>query len=470
MNLIYMGAGFVGACSAAVSADSGHNVLAYDINSDRISKLSSKDPAIINGCLHEEGLAELIIKYSNTLKFSTDHKLLTDSLETCDAVYMCLPTPEKPDGSSDLSAFKKATTDLAILMSKRNNKEQSKHIIIINKSTVPIRTIDLTKKIMKENGAENFGIASNPEFLVEGQAIYDSIHPTRVVIGAESEKDFKIIRKIYQRFYDSPNITYIEMNPYEAAATKLLANSALFAKIAYTYAVAGRACEVFPNMTYENIRKGLATDPRIGKWGLYNSLYAGGSCLIKDAQSLSYQLEKEGVNTDFLHQVLNANDYQLSHFIERAETEAGFSFNNKTIAVLGLSFKQDTNDIRHSGAIGVVKSLLGSNVKEIKAFDPVAMEDFKKLFNTDDNEINSRISYHANPAEALKGTDCLILCTDWPAFRTIGETAMKTTKPPYLIMDGRRMLAHNYDELSESGYTIIAIGSPLIGKNFGEIK
>lgn len=463
MHLVYMGAGFVGACSAAVSADSGHSVMAFDINEKKIADLSSGDPARITGCLHEEGLAELILQHRSKLSFTADLKALELAMDSVDAIFMCLPTPEKENGESDLSYFKKASEMLAELMVKRNGGEQSNRILIINKSTVPIRTVDLTRGIMDEAGVTNYGVASNPEFLVEGQAVYDSIHPKRVVVGAETEADFKTLRKIYQRFYDSSNVTYQEMNPYEAATVKLLSNTALFNRLAYTFSVVGRICELYPELNYEQIRNGIISDSRIGKWGFYDSLYAGGSCLIKDAMSLAYQIEIEGGDPSFIHSILEANTAQITRFYGRAETEAGVDFHGKTVTLLGLSFKQGTNDMRHSGALHLIRNLLGAGVNKIRAFDPAAMEACRAVFDPEKDSLYERIEYCEDEKAALTGADVVFLVTDWPEFRTAADAILDTCKP-CLVMDGRRIIAHRYEDLVDRGFSVIAVGSPLMEK------
>lgn len=462
MHLIYMGAGFVGACSAAVAADSGHKVLAYDIDRKKIARLSSDNPEEIRSALHEEGLAELILQHRDKLKFSCDEQELTAKLEVADAIFMCLPTPERPDGSSDLSYFIKATERLGELLAKRNNGTQSKRVVLINKSTVPIQTVDLSHQLLDAKGVKNYGIASNPEFLVEGQAINDSIHPSRVVVGAENETDLITLRKIYQRFYDASTVAYIEMNPYEAAAAKLLSNTSLFAKLAYTFSVAGRLCEVMPHLNYEQVRKGITSDPRIGRWGFYDSLYAGGSCLIKDAQSLAYQMKEYGGNPDLILQYLQENENQVSRFVERAEEEAGFSYTGKRIALIGLAFKQSTNDTRHSGSLKVLRYLLGAGAAEIMAHDPAAMPECRALFDPEQDEIYQRISYHENEAAAIQGADAVIIGTDWPEFRTLADDILELCRPGTLVMDGRRLLSHRYADLTAAGMTVVAVGSPVM--------
>ncbi len=464
MQILYVGGGFVGTCSAAVSADSGHTILIYDINTDRIQKLSSNDRDTIESCLHEEGLAELLIRNRSRIQFTDAIEIVHEFVNDVDIVFMCLPTPEKFDaeGETDLSYYESAVKTLGPLLAKRNNGNQEKRLVIVNKSTVPIRMIDYTEKLFREQGVDNFGIVSNPEFLVEGKAVKDSIHPDRVVVGANTEEDFVIMRHLYQRFCDSNTVAYIEVNPYEAACGKLLANFLLFNRVVTAYDVVGRTCEYFSNVGYESVRKILASDPRIGNWGLYNSLFAGGSCFIKDAASLAHQLEQSGTHAHLIRGILDANIFQRDHFFGRAETEAKFEWTGKKVSFLGLSFKQATNDIRNSGAIGVIHELLGVGVQDIRVYDPAAMEEAKKYFSESKNELYRKIIYCKNENEALENTQACIIATDWPQFKTLSESLLSTTHTPYLIMDGRRVLQRTYAELQEKGYDIIAVGSPFI--------
>ena len=201
MNILYMGSGFVGACSAAVSADSGHNTLVYDIDESKIKLLSSNDRDTIQSCLFEDGLGDLLIRNKERIKFTTDYNLVIDFLDHCEAIFMCLPTPEIGEtGESNLTYYFEAAEKLALNLAKRNGGEQSQYVVLVNKSTVPIDMINHTAEMMDSAGVKNYGVVSNPEFLVEGKAIEGSLHPDRVVVGACDEKDLLIMRRVYQRF------------------------------------------------------------------------------------------------------------------------------------------------------------------------------------------------------------------------------------------------------------------------------
>lgn len=457
MNILYIGSGFVGACSAAVSAASGHNVLVYDIDENKIKMLGSGDRDTIESCLYEKGLGDLLVRNSERIQFTTDYIKVEAFLDNCDAVFMCLPTPEIGEtGESNLTYYFNAAKDLSQALLKRNQSKQEKYVVIVNKSTVPIDMVDKTQEILSEIGVKNYGVVSNPEFLVEGKAVEGSLKPDRVVVGAWKQEDFDVMRKIYQRFFDDPSIQYLEVNPKEAAAGKLLANFYLFNKLQICFDVIGRTCETFSELSFEQLRKILTSDPRIGSWGFYDSLYAGGSCFIKDARSLAHQLQTSGQDADLVNETYLANRKQLQTFIGRAEKN-GFDWVDKKVALLGLAFKRDTNDIRNSPSIDIVNFLIGKQVKEINCFDPAAIPMFKNIFPE-----SEQIKYLSNELEAIKNADVIIIATDWPQFRGLADVLVNEKNNKPLIMDGRRMLQHRYSDLVAGGFTVIAVGSPLM--------
>lgn len=457
MYILYIGSGFVGACSAAVSAGSGHKTLVFDVDENKIKKLSSGDRDIIQSCLFEENLGDLIVRHKDFIEFTTDYKKVENFLDEVDAIFMCLPTPEIGEtGESDLSFYVKAAEKLAEALIKRNNGKQTKYTIIVNKSTVPIDMVDQTEKIMSIKGVKNFGIVSNPEFLVEGKAMQGSLHPDRVVVGATKEQDFLIMRQIYQRFFSSSSVQYLEINPQEAAAAKLLANFVLFNKLAVCFDVVGRTCETFGGIKFENVRKILTSDPRIGNWGMYDSLYAGGSCFIKDARSLSHQLQTAGQDAVLVNETYLANKRQLELFIGRAEKEALFDWNDKIICLLGVAFKQDTNDVRNSPSLDIVNFLLEKSVREIKIYDPAASDSFKKAFPGCE-----KITYYNSEEPAMEDVGVIIIATDWAQFRSLGNKILNLKNRP-LIMDGRRMLSSDLSNLQQAGFDIIMVGSQFV--------
>jgi len=461
MKILYIGSGFVGACSAAVSAASGHQVLVFDVDKNKIEKLGSGDRDVIESCLFEKGLGDLLVRNADRIHFTADYSKATDFLDACDAIFMCLPTPEIGEtGESDLSYYSEAAKKLAENLVKRNAGKQEKYLVIINKSTVPIDMVDQTKKIMDAAGVKNYGVVSNPEFLVEGKAIDGSLHPDRIVVGAWNQKDFEIMRQVYQRYFDSTNVKYIEVNPKEAAAGKLLANFYLFNKLALCFDVMGRTCESFSEVSFESIRKIFTSDPRLGDWGFYDSLYAGGSCFIKDSRSLSHQLKLTGQDASIVNETYSANARQLQVFMDRAKKDAGVDWKDKKVALLGTAFKRDTNDIRNSPSINVVKRLLEDKVKAVHCYDPAALDMFKKVYPPSETVI-----YFSDEFSAIKDADVIIISTDWPQFRGVADIIIAELKTMPLVMDGRRILQNRYLELQNAGFDIIAVGSPFIKGN-----
>lgn len=457
MNILYIGGGFVGACSAAVSADSGHKTLVYDIDSKKIEQLGSKNRDIIEQCLFEDGLGDILVRNSDRIRFTDDYTEVSAFLDDCDAVFMCLPTPEIDEtGESDLGFYKRAAAQLGQALKKRNEGMQEKYVVIVNKSTVPIDMADVANQLLEAESVKNFGVVSNPEFLVESKAIEGSIRPDRVVVGATQEKDFEIMRRVYQRFYDSATVQYLEVTPREAEAGKLLANYYLFMKIVACFDVIGRVAETFDGIHFENVRSIITADKRISNWGFYNSLYAGGSCLIKDARSLSHQLQTAGKEAVMVNEVYLGNKRQLEFFLSRFENETQMQWDGKKVVILGLSFKQNTNDVRNSPSFDIVRFLLDKSVGSITLSDPIANEPFKQWAPQ-----SEKLHYVLQEKEAIKDADVVIIATDWPQYKSLVSDILELENRP-IIMDGRRMLSHRYEELRQHGCSIIAVGSPFL--------
>src|SRR3990170_3439454 len=402
MKIIVVGTGYVGLVHAAVCSEYGHEVYAYDNDLEKVNAFSTGKAENIESYVNEPGLSNIIREtLGRYLFFSTDFESIA---EGSDVIFLCLPTPPNLDGSTDLSIYNAAAELMAQILVRRRDKRR---VVIVNKSTVPIGTVRHLQKILSQHKVPNFGIASNPEFLAEGTAVDQARRPDRVVVGCDYEEDFKNLRRLYSQF-----VNHV----------------------------------------------------RISTWGSFVSNGAGGSCFGKDIRSLIYQLRRLDVDTKMLEASYEVNEYQKIYLVERAITEAGFEFNNKTVAVLGLAFKKQTNDMRDASSIRVIESLLGKGVVKIKAYDPLAIEAAKSVFSPLKNILFEKIVYCQTPKEALEGSHAVFISSDCDEFRGLSGTIENVVNFPYLIIDGRRMIP-DYQELINKGYDYLAVGASFIRGN-----
>ena len=456
MKILVVGTGFVGLTHAAVCSEYGHQVYAYDIDSARIEAYRSGRREAIEAYVNEPELANVIAEnLDRHLFFVTEVEPIIEGVEV---VFLCLPTPPLRSGATDMSYYMKAVDHLAQVLARRQNKRR---VVLVNKSTVPIGSARRLLKVLHEHRVPNAGVASNPEFLPEGSAVERSRKPDRVVVGADTPEDFELLRRVYPQFVDHVRIRYIETTPETAEAIKYVANTLLLTYISFWNGVGARLAETFDNIDMSQLKQGVTADDRISTWGSFVSNGAGGSCFGKDIQSLIYQLSRHGKSTDLLRSVYQINEYQKSYLIERALHEANFDFNEKTVALLGLAFKKRTNDMRDSSALRVVQGLLGLGVKSIRAYDPLAMDEARSYFRPQQNRLYEKISYHRSARMALEGSDALFISTDWEEFRGLSSEIEQTVRPPYLIVDGRRMIS-DFSTLVDAGYTYLAVGSKVL--------
>jgi len=457
MKIVVVGTGFVGLPHAAVLSEYGHQVYAYDIDEERIEAYKTGNREQIERYVNEPGLIDAIEETAGQYLFFTTE--LEPIIDGTDIIFMCLPTPPKRDGSTDLSYYMNAAHHLGELLA---NRADQKRVVLVNKSTVPIGTARLLQKILNEHSVPNFGVASNPEFLAQGGAVEGSRRPDRVVVGADTQEDLELLRRVYSQFVNHVRIRYLETTPETAEAIKYVANTLLLSYISFWNGVGARLGESYPNIRMEDLKIGVTSDERISTWGSYVSNGAGGSCFGKDIQSLIYQLNRAGRSTDLLQAVYNINEYQKTYLIDRAVHEAGFNFNNKKVALLGLAFKKRTNDMRDASSLKAVESLLARGVSEIRAYDPLAMGEAQwRWFNPEQNHLFERITYHETAREAIAGSDALFISTDWEEFRGLSSTIEQTVQPPYLVIDGRRMLP-DYRQLVTKGYEYLSVGDVLL--------
>ena len=453
MRIIVAGTGYVGLVHAAVCSEYGHEVYAYDIDTEKIDAFSSGRSDQIEKYVNEPGLTNIIREtLHKSLFFSADLKSIIDGT---DAIFMCLPTPPNIDGSTNLTFYDAATAYIAEALASRKDKRR---VVIVNKSTVPIGTGRHLQDIMNAHGVENFGVASNPEFLAEGSAVVDARKPDRVVVGCDFDEDFKILGRVYSQFVNHVRIKYIQTTPETAEAIKYVANTMLLTYISFWNGVGAKIGENMPNVEIDDLRLGVTADERISTWGSFVSNGAGGSCFGKDIASLIYQLRRANVSTKMLEASYEVNEYQKVYLVDRAITEAGFKFNNKNVAVLGLAFKKHTNDMRDASSIKVIETLLGKGVAAIHAYDPLANESAKQEFDPSKNILFEKIRYFESAREAIQDSHALFISSDCEEFRGFSRTIEDTVKPPYLVMDGRRMIP-DYDELISKNYSYLAVGS-----------
>lgn len=453
MKIIVAGTGYVGLVHAAVCSEYGHEVYAYDIDADKIKAFSTSQTEEIEKYVNEPGLTNIIKETLGKYLFLTSD--LNSILEGTDAIFMCLPTPPNLDGSTNLTFYNAAAENIAMTVAKRKNKRR---LVFVNKSTVPIGTARHLQEIMDTHGVENFGVASNPEFLAEGTAVAQARSPDRVVVGCNYEEDFKILRRVYSQFVNHVRVKYIETTPESAEAVKYVANTLLLTYISFWNGVGAKIGEKYPNVKIDDLRLGVTSDDRISTWGSFVSNGAGGSCFGKDIASLIYQMRKVNVSTKMLEASYEVNEFQKVYLIDRAITEAGFQFNNKTIAVLGLAFKKHTNDMRDASSIKVIESLLGKGVARIKAYDPLAIESAAAEFSISKNILFEKIDYFHTAKEALEGSHALFVSSDCEEFRGLSRTIEESVKPPYLVMDGRRMIP-DFEEMVAKGFSYLAVGA-----------
>jgi len=453
MKIIVAGTGYVGLVHAAVCSEYGHEVYAYDIDADKIKAFSTGQTEEIEKYVNEPGLTNIIKETLGKYLFFTPD--LNSIIEGTDAIFMCLPTPPNLEGSTNLTFYNAAAENIAMTVAKRKDKRR---IVFVNKSTVPIGTARHLQEIMDTHSVENFGVASNPEFLAEGTAVAQARSPDRLVVGCDYEEDFKILRRLYSQFVNHVRVKYIETTPESAEAIKYVANTLLLTYISFWNGVGAKIGEKYPNVKIDDLRLGVTADDRISTWGSFVSNGAGGSCFGKDIASLIYQMRKVNVSTKMLEASYEVNEFQKVYLIDRAITEAGFQFNNKTIAVLGLAFKKHTNDMRDASSIKVIESLLGKGVAKIKAYDPLAIETATAEFSISKNILFEKIDYFHTAKEALEGSHALFVSSDCEEFRGLSRTIEESVKLPYLVMDGRRMIP-DFEEMVAKGFSYLAVGA-----------
>ena len=428
MNIAIIGTGYVGLVTGTCLAELGNNVICVDNNRSKIESLKRGHITI-----YEPGLAELVRrnKRQKRLIFTTNIK---DAVKRSLVIFIAVNTPPKPNGEADLTFVENVTKSVA--------ESMTSYKLIVEKSTVPIETGTWVKRTMKINSKKEipFDVASNPEFLKEGSAIEDFMHPDRIVIGVESKKAKEILLKLYEPLNAPMVVTNIE----SAEIIKHASNSFLATKISFINAVSN-ICER-SGADIEEVAKGMGMDKRIGRSFLNAGIGFGGSCFPKDLRAFVHIAEKLGYSFNLLREVGSINEWQKGLFIKKIKDNI-WNLEKKTIGVLGLSFKPETDDIRQSPAINIIGELLSYDVK-IKVYDPEAMDKAKKELK--------KVLFCKDPYEVARKSDCLLIMTEWDEFRKLDLSRIKILLKQPLIIDGRNI--YKPKEMKRLGFKYISIG------------
>ena len=439
MNITIIGSGYVGLVSGSCFAEMGNHVTCVDIDPIKIEKLN-------NGIIpiYEPGLEGMVLKNvkNKTLFFTTN---LNEPLENCDVAFIAVGTPMGEDGSADLK--------YVLSVAKSIGKSMQKRLIVVDKSTVPIGTADKVKfTIQKELDSRGsnleFDVVSNPEFLKEGAAIADFMKPDRVVIGANSEVAFKIMKQLYSPFFKTHD-RIITMDIRSAEMTKYAANAMLATKISFMNEIAN-ICEKV-GADANQVRIGIGSDKRIGYNFIYPGAGYGGSCFPKDIKALTKIAKENDYNAKLITAVEEVNDAQKLVIAQKIVNRFGENLNGFVFGVWGLAFKPDTDDMREAPAIYVIKELVKRGA-HIKAYDPKAIPEAKDQYLKD----VKNISYVDSKYDALKESDALVLLTEWKEFRSPDFSRIKLLLKNPMIFDGRNQ--YNTNDLKEIGIKYYQIG------------
>lgn len=427
MDICIVGAGYVGLTTAAVLADMGHTVYCVDVDVNRIAKLQA---GIIP--IYEPGLADMIKKNQTRkhLFFDTDSKR---HMENCAVIMIAVGTPSANDGSADLVYVKHVIADLSQAI-------QSPKIIIL-KSTVPPGTADWVEAELQQQGvdAHLFAIVSNPEFLREGTAIEDTVHPDRIVIGAKSNEAAIKVKEIYQ----SLQTEYLLTNRLEAELIKYASNAFLATKISFINEIA-RICDAY-NADITEVARGIGMDKRIGAKFLHAGLGYGGSCFPKDVNALHYAAASKNIKLDILPAVKKINSSQLNIYLNKITHALGERLETPRIAVWGATFKENTDDIRYSQAIALMKKLTAKGY-QVHAYDPLVSPKLPSVV------------WYSNPYEAVRQADLLVIATAWASFLEADWSRVKGLMKSPIIVDGRNCL--NKINIEAYGFEYIGVGRP----------
>jgi len=439
MNLTVIGTGYVGLVSGTCFSEMGNRVTCIDIDENKIEKLKK---GIIP--IYEPGLESMVLKNVElgNLHFSTQ---LGDGLKKAEIAFIAVGTPMGDDGSADLQ--------YVLAVAKQIGQEMQQPLIVVDKSTVPVGTGDkvkatIQKELDKRGVNISFDVVSNPEFLKEGAAIGDFMKPDRVVIGAESEKAIKKMNDLYSPFLLNTG-RFISMDIRSAEMTKYVANTMLATKISFMNEVSN-ICELV-GADVNQVRIGIGSDNRIGYSFIYPGCGYGGSCFPKDVKALKKAAQENGYEAKIIGAVELVNDNQKLVIANKVIKRFGENLSGKTFAMWGLSFKPETDDMRESPSIYVIRELVKKGAK-IQAYDPKAMNEAQHFYLKDINEV----SYYKSKYDTLKNADAMILLTEWKEFRSPDFEELKVQMKNPIIFDGRNQ--YSSLGLEQKGFEYFQIG------------
>lgn len=431
MRISVVGTGYVGLVTGTCFAETGNHVTCVDIDESKVESLR-------NGIIpiYEPGLEILFERNTRQgrLEFTTS---LDEGIKDAEVIFLALPTPPGEDGSADLKYILKVSEDLGPLLES--------YVVIVDKSTVPVGTAEkVTARIAKHAKVE-FDVVSNPEFLREGVAVDDFMKPDRVVVGTESEKAKKVMDELYAPLVRQGN-PVIYMDERSAELTKYAANSFLATKITFMNEIANLCDRLGADV--DMVRKGIGTDSRIGKRFLFSGIGYGGSCFPKDVQALAKSSSEADYDFKILNAVMDINSAQKTILIPKIKDYFKGELKDKTIAIWGLAFKPNTDDIREAPALYNIDTLLAQGAK-VQVFDPEAMENVEALYG-------DKVTFCQDQYEALINADALLIVTEWPVFRTPEFKTIKSSLKTPVIFDGRNL--YDVSHMDELGFDYFSIG------------
>ena len=428
MKIAVIGTGYVGLVTGTCFAETGNNVICVDINTTIVEKLNAGQITI-----YEPGLEKLFLRNQKEgrLHFTTSLKA---GIEGAQIIFLALPTPPGEDGSADLKYILGVAHDLGGMIDPKG------YVVIVDKSTVPVGTADKVKAAILKTDAnlsEAFDVVSNPEFLREGVAVDDFMKPDRVVIGTGSEKAKKMMNELFIPFVRQGN-PIIFMDEKSAELTKYAANAFLATKISFMNEIA-QLCERL-GADVDMVRKGMGSDERIGRRFLFPGIGYGGSCFPKDVQALAKSAGEAGYDFKLLEAVMLVNKKQKQHLLPKIKNWFQNDLKGKKIALWGLAFKPNTDDIREAPALDIIEALLEAGA-QITAYDPEAMKNVKQL-------LGDRIQFSDRQYDALIDADALVIATEWSEFRTPDFSKISSLLKNKVIFDGRNLFdLHKMEEL-----------------------